>query len=172
VPLSVAGRRYISDAAWREGVFLEAELPLQAFATLTMPHNASQMMLDDVFPRWANSVQTHNRLTIGWIRAYEHDPQRHIHAVLLAGNTLDCFHAEMLWRELVARGYSLAAKVEPYRYGVGGLSYVLKSLGSPTEDVHFSHNLSAFSPHRAFRFFGRTRTERRQIRRIQAQRGT
>jgi hypothetical protein len=92
-------RRYIPDAALRLANFLESRLSLQAFATLTMPHNVSQMMFDDVFPRWTRAVQSHDRLTLGWIRAYEHEPKRHIHAVLMAGGALDCFHAELIWQQ-------------------------------------------------------------------------
>jgi hypothetical protein len=80
VPLSVNARRHIPKAALREGDFLETKLPLRAFATLTMPYHASPMTLDDGFSRWVRSVQSHNRLTLGWIRAYEQEPERHIHA--------------------------------------------------------------------------------------------
>jgi hypothetical protein len=83
------------------------------------------MMLDDRFSRWVRSVQAHNRLTLGWIRAYEPEPERHIHAVLLAAAPLDCFHAAMMWREQIALRYPTAAMVEPYEYGIGGLAYVL-----------------------------------------------
>jgi hypothetical protein len=62
-----------------------------------------------------------------------------------------------------------AAKVEPYQQGIGGLNYVLKSLGSDAEDIGFSQNLSAFVPHGDTRFFGLNAEERRHIRRIQAQ---
>lgn len=169
MPLSVAGRRYIPDSAVCEGKFLETTLPLQAFATLTLPYHASTMTLDDGFSRWIRSVQSHNRLTLGWIRAYEQEPERHIHAVLLAAGPLDCYHAALVWREQVARRYPMAAEVEPYRYGIGGLAYVMKSLDRPTEEVQFSANLSGFLPKSAARFFGRNSAERRQLRRIRRQ---
>jgi hypothetical protein len=169
VPLSVAGRRYIPRMTLCHAAFLEERLPLRAFATLTMPYDVSQMAMDDAFRCWTACVQSHNRLTIGWIRAFEPDPQRHIHAVLLAMDVLNCDHAALIWRELVARRYPLAAKVEPYRYGVGGLAYVLKSLDRNTEDIQFSENLSAFVPNSAFRFFGSNAAERRHIRRIHSQ---
>ena len=126
-------------------------------------------MLDDRFSRWVRSVQSHNRLTLGWIRAYEPEPERHIHAVLLAAASLDCFHAELIWREQMAQRYPTAATVEPYQCGMGGLAYVLKSLDRPTEDVQFSRNLSAFVPGSAARFFGLNSAERRQLRRIRRQ---
>jgi hypothetical protein len=81
--------------------------------------------------------------------------------VLLAAASLDCFHAALTWREQVARRYPLAAKVEPYQYGIGGLAYVLKSLDRPTEDVQFSRNISAFAPKSTAGFFGLTSAERR-----------
>jgi hypothetical protein len=103
VPLSVKARRYIPNAALCEGEFLETQLPLQAFATLTLPYHGTQMMLDDYFSRWTRCVQFHNRLTLGWIRAYETEPERHIHAVLVAAGSLDCAHAALIWREQVAK---------------------------------------------------------------------
>jgi hypothetical protein len=126
-------------------------------------------MLDDRFSRWVRSVQSHNRLTLGWIRAYEQEPERHIHAVLLAAGSLDCVHAALIWREQVARRYPLAANVEPYRYGIGGLAYVLKSLDRLTEDVQFSSNLSAFGSGSKAKSSGLTSAERRQRRRIRLQ---
>lgn len=172
MPLSIAGRRNIPRMALCEAIFLEGELPLQAFATLTLAYHAAQIKLDDYFLRWTTCIQAHNRLTVGWIRATEHNPQRHVHAVLLAAAHLDCSHAETLWRDLVGQGYSRAAIVKPYTYGIGGLAYVMKSLGSSTEELQFSSNLSAFAPHSALRFFGRTSVERRHIRRIERQRGS
>jgi hypothetical protein len=169
VPLSINTRRYIPNAALCEGEFLEAKLPLRAFATLTLPYHASPMMLDDRFSRWVRSVQSHNRLTLGWIRAYEQEPERHIHAVLLAAGPLDCVHAALIWREQVARRYPLAANVEPYRYGIGGLAYVLKSLDRLTEDVQFSSNLGAFGSGSKAKSSGLTSAERRQRRRIRLQ---
>jgi hypothetical protein len=89
-------------------------------------------------------VQAHNRLTLGWIRAYEPEPERHIHAVLLAAAPLDCFHAAMMWREQIAIRYPTAAMVEPYENGIGGLAYVLKSLDKDFEDVRFSATSTGF----------------------------
>ena len=165
----VAGGRYIPLVALREAVFLEERLPLQVFATLTLPHYASRIALDTYFTNWTDCIQRRNRLTVGWIRAYENDPQPHIHAVLLASAPLDCDHAGLIWRELFARRYPLAAIVEPYRFGIGGLGYVMKSLDRPSEQVQFSHNLSAFVPDSALRFFGRNSAERRHIRRVMRQ---
>lgn len=126
-------------------------------------------MLDDVFPRWTRAVQSHDRLTVGWIRAYEHEPRRHIHAVLMAGGALDCFHAQEIWQQSLARRSSLAAIVQPYRYGVGGLAYILKSIDGSKEDLQFSENMTAFVPNGALRSFGGNSVERRHIRRIMAQ---
>lgn len=169
MPLSVEGCRYIPNAALCEGEFLETALPLRAFATLTLPYHASTMTLDDSFSRWTRSIQSHNRLTLGWIKAYEHRPERHIHTVLLAAGPLDCYHAALIWREQMAKRYPLAAEVEPYINGMGGLAYVMKSLDRQAEDVQFSNNLSAFLPSSSARFFGCNSSGRRQINRIKRQ---
>jgi hypothetical protein len=76
----------------------------------------------------------------------------------------------MIWRELIAHRYPRAAIVEPYRFGIGGLGYVMKSLDRPSEQVQFSDNLSAFVPDSACLFFGRNSAERRHIRRVMRQR--
>ena len=169
MPLSVIGRKYIAAEAKLEGNFLESKLPLRAFATLTLPHNASIMKLDATFSRWIEHVQAHNRLTVGWIKAYEHRPKRHIHAALVAGAPLDCPHAASIWADLIAPNFKMAAEVEPYRRGILGLGYILKTLGSPTEETQFSRNLSAFAHDSGTRFFGRTSAERRQVRHIRNQ---
>jgi hypothetical protein len=166
VPQSSKARRYIPNAAIREGEFLESKLPLRAFATLTLPYHVSPSMLDDCFSRWTRAVQSHNRLTLGWIRAYEQDPERHIHAVLLAAAPLDCHHAALIWREKIAPRYPTAAMVKPYEYGIGGLAYVLKSLDKDFEDVRFSANLNWFCLARQRSPSVRNSAERRQIRRI------
>jgi hypothetical protein len=139
--------------------------------TLTLKHHASQLWLDDAYSRWLRAVQAHNRVTVGYIRAYEHDPQRHIHAVLVSTVPLDLDHAALIWTELISRRCPGAAEIEPYRYDVDGLAYVMKSLYSAREDIQFSRNLAGFSSNSANRFFGKSAAERRQVRRIRNQRG-
>jgi hypothetical protein len=115
-------------------------------------------------------LQAHNRVTVGYIKAYERQPRRHIHAALVAANKLDCDHAALLWQGVIGRRSSSAAEVAPYLYGIDGLAYVMKSIDSLPEDVQFSRNLSAFYSGSTSRFFGRNRSERRQARRIGFQR--
>jgi hypothetical protein len=151
-----------------EGIFLESKLPVRAFATLTAPGRMAQHTFDKLFSTWIQGVQAHNRLTVGWIKAEERAPQRHLHAALVATSSLDCVHAAQLWRFIAAPRYSEAAKVEPYRKGVCGLGYVLKTLGSSFEDVQFSPNLPAFASN--LRPVFRTNSaQRRQHRRIMQQ---
>jgi hypothetical protein len=169
VSLHGSNRRYIPPEATCEGCFLESELPLVAFATLTLPTRASRVRLDTSFDQWVQGVQAHNVRTIGWIRAYEPRPQLHAHVVLLSAGPVDCEQAVWLWMHVTGARSRGAAKVEPYQQGIGGLNYVLKSLGSDAEDIGFSQNLSAFVPHGDTRFFGLNAEERRHIRRIQAQ---
>ena len=72
-------KRSIPIVARIEGDFLESRLPVRAFATLTTVMQASKGKFDDSFCRWVKGVQAHNRVTVGWIRAQECDPQRHAH---------------------------------------------------------------------------------------------
>jgi hypothetical protein len=161
------GSRRISQLSLCEGKFLEAVLPVQAFATLTPPRQFAREHLLDSYRAWVQGLQRHHRLTLGWIRALETRPQRHIHAALIAAGPLDCSFAELLWRSIVAPRYSKAAKVAQYQRGCCGLGYVLKTLDACYEDAEFSPNLTAFallsSASRA------NSDQRRQRRRIQAQ---
>jgi hypothetical protein len=170
VSLSRKGRRYIPEEALQGGGYLESILPLQVFATLTVPSGVSVMRFDGMYTRWIIGLQAHNRLTVGFIKAYEREPRRHVHTTLVAAHPLDCDHAALLWQGVIGKRSSSAALVEPYVYGIDGLAYVMKSLDTMPEDVQFSHNLSAFCLASTSRFFGRNRSERRQVRRIRLQR--
>jgi hypothetical protein len=163
------GKRKIPTKARIEGDFLESRLPVRAFATLTTVMQTSQGKFDDSFRRWVQGVQAHNRLTVGWIKAHEYDPQRHAHVALIAGRPLDCPHAEGLWQAIAAPRYGQAGEVRPYLLGVGGLGYVLKQLGSVADDVEFSPNLTAFGQESGKSQFRSTSQQRRQQRRIGAQ---
>jgi hypothetical protein len=162
-------KKYISSIAKLEGRFLEEALPVRAFASLTTIMQFSEARFEDCFNRWVQGLQAHNRVTIGWIRALERTPQRHSHVALIAASSLDCRHAETLWQAIASPRYDKAAEVKPYVSGIGGATYVLKELGI-SEAVQFSPNLTAFASLDSARFYGRNRTERRQIRRINEQR--
>ena len=162
-------RSHISAEAVAFGDALEAILPFRAIATLTLPHSASIPALDGMFTRWLDGVQAHNHLTLGFIRAYEIHPRRHIHAALVAAGALDCLHAVLLWQSVIGRKSSTLARVETFKYGIGGLAYFAKSLDSSAEDVQLSKNLSAFGNGGALQFYGRNSAERRQQRRIRLQ---
>jgi len=168
--MGTRGRKSISAPAKLEGNFLEATLPLRAFATLTTVMQWSQNRFDDCFQRWVMSIQAYNRVTIGWIKAEEHYPQRHLHVALIAGAPLDCSRAEGLWQSIAAPRYKQAGQVRPYLDGACGLGYILKELDSPRENIQFSSNISAFYPQSTSRFFGRNAAERRQLCRIGKQR--
>lgn len=146
--------------------WLEARLPLRAFATLTFPRSPSVLQLDCGFRAWVQAIQRHERGTLGYIRAYESEPRRHVHVVLVAPGDIDLDHATLAWRNIAAPRFRAAARVEKYKYGIGGLDYMMKSVGASSEDVQFSPNLSAFAPCAGKRFFGNNATERRQMRRI------
>jgi hypothetical protein len=163
-------RRYIPPQALEEAAFLEARLPLRAFVTLTFQHEASRLKLDSSFKRWIQAIQAESRATIGWIKVYENDPARHIHAVLLAWRPLDCRRAELLWNQVTGSRCRDSAEVEVYQPGRNGLAYVLKSMDRDSEDIQFSDNLPAFDLDAPERSSKGTAAERRQSRRIQNQR--
>jgi hypothetical protein len=151
-----------------EGNFLEWNLPARAFATLTTLHHVAQYRLDEMFLAWIRGVQAQHRLTLGWIKTIELVPQPHIHAALIAAAPLDCAHAALLWRTMAAPRYTQAARVEPYVNGLCGLPYVVKRLGSPTEEPQFSDNILAFAPGSGKSLFRTNSAQRRQVCRIKA----
>jgi hypothetical protein len=162
------GERKIPHAALLEGNFLESKLPVRAFATLTTSRRLPQYRFDGLFSRWIQGVQAYNRLTVGWVKAEERAPQRHVHAALIAASPLDCDHAARLWKSIAAPRSPKAAEVKRYRKGVCGLGYVLKTLGGALEDAQFSANLNAFAPSLE-PVFPANSAQKRQRRRIKQQ---
>jgi hypothetical protein len=161
--------RTIPPLAKLESRFLEAILPVRAIVTLTTLRPMSRDGLDDAFSQWIQALQRHHRITLGWVRAIEDSPQRHIHAVLIAAIPLDCAHAAVLWQAMVARAYAEAAIVEPYKNGLCGIGYVLKRLGSSNEESRFSDNIAAFVQPSGKSRFPTNAAQRRQRRRIGTQ---
>ena len=162
------GQRRIPPLAKMEGNFLELNLPARAFATLTTRNRLAQHRHDELFTAWIRGVQAHHRITLGWVKTIEMGPKPHIHAALIAAAPLDCTHAALLWRAMTAPRYSDAARVEPYLNGLCGLGYVLKHLGSSTEEAQFSDNISAFAPGSGKSLFRTNSVQRRHVRRIKA----
>jgi hypothetical protein len=166
---SSKGNRRIPPAALIEGDFLESKLPVRAFATLITLRQSSPNWFDGAFQEWVQGIQAHSGRTLGWIKSLEPVPQLHAHAALIANSLVDCDHAQTIWRSIVPHRYEKAGIVEPFLPGICGMGYIAKQLRSSFEDVHFSHNLSAFAHGSGTRFFGRTSDERRQLRRIAEQ---
>ena len=145
MPLSHFCNPRISFLAKLEGEFIESNLPVQAFAHLTIPWSVEQQRLLGQFCQWIRGLQAYHRITIGWVRTLEAKPSPHIHAALIAAAPLDCIHATLLWRAMAAPRYSEAGRVEAYRDGCCGLGYVLKQLDTNSEDIQFSDNITAFA---------------------------
>lgn len=168
MPLSRREPRLIPPTARLEGIFLESVLPVRAFANLTVRQRMSSASLNDAFLAWTQSIQAYHKTTLGWVRSIESLPKRHIHAALIAAVSLDCDHAASLWQMMVAPRYSEAATVQPYRRGLCGLGYVLKTLDSRTDAIQFSDNIGAFAPGSGKSMFRTSSAQRRQFRRIKA----
>jgi hypothetical protein len=158
--------RRIPPLAKLESCFLESLLPFQAIAHLTTLRPMSRERLDDAFSQWVQALRRHHRITLGWVRAIEDSPQRHIHAALIAAIPLDCAHAAAFWRGIVSPRYIEAAIVELYRDGLCGIGYVLKRLHNPAEQIQFSDNIAAFAQPGGKSHFRTNSAQRRQRRRI------
>jgi len=171
VSLHHAPRSSVSTLARLEGAFLEAVLPVKAIAHLTTPWQMSEQRLHDFYNSWVRGIQACHGATIGWVKAIEIRPQRHLHAALVTACVLDCEYVAALWRQMVAPRYADAAEVKAYRRGLCGLGYILKQLPDPCEEIQFSENLAAFAIKREPSSFRTTSAQRRQERRIRAQIG-
>lgn len=167
--LSNKPEKRITQTVREYGRFLEERIAFQAFVTLTFVRSVSIRQIDGVLAAWISELQKHNRATVGWIRAIEPKPRRHVHLLLVTGGALDRAHAERTWKDFAGGNFREAARIEEYVKGIGGGAYVLKMLDHNYEDVRFSDNLSAFYGEAGTSFFGSTRGQRRQMRRIQAQ---
>lgn len=159
----------IPESAKTECEFLESILPVKSFAHLTTLHKISSDHLKSILRAWILGIQKHHGVTMGWVRSIESLPQKHIHAALIAPVPIDCDYAAALWQALASPGYSEAAKVEPYLVGRCGLGYVLKQLCSPSGDIEYSDNITAFSSRPLKSRFPTTPRQRRNQRRIQRQ---
>jgi len=171
VSLSSAIWSCVPPLARIEGAFLESVLPMKAIAHLTTPRQMSEQRLRDFYDSWVRDIQARHRVTIGWVKAIEIRPQRHVHAALVAACMLDCEYVAALWREMVAPRFENAARVEAYLHGLCGLGYILKQLPDPCEEIQFSENLAAFAVKRELSGFRTTAAQRRQQRRIREQIG-
>jgi hypothetical protein len=159
----------IPEWAKIEGAYLESKLTFRLFATLTTHRQTSQRKLAGCFTDWKRGVQEYNRVTIGYIKAEEYEPRRHIHVALIAAAPLDPAQAAQLWRTIADPRYSQAADVRPYSNGMDGLAYILKSHGTRFGDVELSHNIAAFARDAAQPLSSLTPAQRRQRRHIATQ---
>lgn len=158
-----------ANNARSEASFLESALHVQLFAHLTTPQRISEMALRGVFTDWILRLQARHHVTLGWVRAIERRPSPHIHAAVLAATPLDCAQAADLWQGIVAPRYSGAAKVELYQAGLCGMEYILKTLDTVADEIHFSDNAAAFAVTARKSIFQASPSQRRQERRIHEQ---
>ncbi len=159
----------IPETAQAEGEFLESTLPVKSFVHLTTCHKISSEHLKSTFRSWILGIQKHHQMTVGWVRSIENFPKLHIHVALIAVHPIDSEYAASLWEKLASPGYTEAAKVEPYLVGRCGLGYVLKQLCSPSGEIEYSDNITAFSSRPVISRFPTTPRQRRQQRRVQGQ---
>jgi hypothetical protein len=149
--------------------FLEANIGtnIRVIAHLRGTRQLSDRERDGLFTDWIQRVQAHSHLTLGWIRADEDWPLRHLHSLLLAAQPLDPVIVADCWRRLVAPRSRKCARVDRYELGAGGLAYALKAIYWNRCEVRLSDNLDFFgirSPDRPH-----SSARRRQLRRVRQQ---
>jgi hypothetical protein len=157
-----------AKAARNQAEFLASRLPLKAMATLTWPTNVGLIRADSDFADWVEYLQANHKMTMGWIKAVEIKPRRHLHAILVAAAAVDCGLAMTTWKRIAGTKSNQSALVESFLKGGAGLAYTMKMLDRPSEDIAFSQNLSAFDQNFMGAPMHKNAADRRQTRRIQA----
>jgi hypothetical protein len=162
----------IPKQALLEGAFLEKRLPVRAFCTFTKPTRATQIWMLQALEAWLLAFQARVGMTLAAIWSVERKPGTHLHVAIIGPSSIsqqDCVLGEVLWRRIAKTQKDDAAQVRVYRDGNCGLAYVLKELGSATEEIGMSDHIAAYYPESPQRFYGRTSSERRKISRIRKQ---
>jgi hypothetical protein len=155
--------------AHKLGWFLEKNLPIQLFATLTCPYATNHVAFDTLTAEWILSIQKRERQTIAWVRADEVGHRRYSHFLVIAKRPLAADEATLDWQKRAGSRLREAAKIESFRFGEGGAAYVMKSLGYDNEEISFSPNLYFFGTKGIVRSGRLNAAKRRQCRRIDQQ---
>jgi hypothetical protein len=182
----------------RTGRFLEHDLPVQLWATLKTPETrhgrpsrrrkprplsrirnprgvetagCGNEWWDDAFQRWINEVQRLIGFTVGYIRADEARPYRHIHVAIVSHRPVRMKDVEQAWLTVTGSKNREAVWVEAYRPRGGGIGYQMKSDGDYHCDWQLSPNIDLFrlSGDRGIHGTSTSR-QRRDARRIHVQR--
>ena len=126
---------------------------------------------DDAFMRWIREIQRLVGSTVGYVRADEARPYRHIHVAIVAHHPVPLAVAQQAWLTVTGFRSPDAAWAEAYEQGGGGLSYQMKADGGYRSNWRLSPNIDLFRRtgdgmvHRPS-----TSRERRNARRILQQR--
>jgi hypothetical protein len=129
----------------RMGTFLES-LPIKLFGSLTAPQRHTREAWESAIKEWQQHVERIHRCPIGYVRSLEHHPARHLHIALVAAPALSASICEDLWRSILRTNSKSAARIEPFRLGIGGMAYILKALDTTLEEIQLSPNLHYFDP--------------------------
>lgn len=152
--------------------FIESQFSsnIRSFATLTVPYYTSADKLNAFFGDWINTNQAHNFCTLGFVKAIEKYPSPHVHSLVIASCPIDNTYAASSWLSVTGcTNYREGAKIEPYKVGNNGSSYLLKTLYSDFENIVMSSNLEHFSVSNCSTRVNNSRSRRQAIR-IHAQR--
>lgn len=132
---------------------------------------AFDLWWDDAFKRCINELQRRVGFTVGYIRADEARPYRHIHVAIVAHQLVAMRDVQEAWLTVIGSKSREAAWVEPYRRQGGGIWSQAKADGEHRCDWQFSPNIDLFrlsgdgKIHRPS-----TSRQRRDARRIREQR--
>lgn len=156
----------------RTGRFLEDDLLIQVWATLKTPEPMNDNeWWDDAVRRFINEVQRRVGFTVGYIRADEARPCRHVHIAIVAHGPVPLRAVEDAWLAIVGPSHGKRVWVERYRPGGGGISYQMKADGQYRCDWQFSPNIDLFRRSGDGKFHRKsTSRERRLARRVLQQR--
>jgi hypothetical protein len=134
----------------QEGSWFYETLPVQLVGALTIGivsrRTVSQQQLDTEFNDFHNGLERLLRRPIGYLKAVETTPQRHLHVALIDTKPIDVYDVHLCWARAIGDNSPKRSMVwtrATARVADMGLSYLLKG-----DDVEFSDNINLFLPGR------------------------
>lgn len=152
----------------RTGRFLERDLPVQVWATLKAPETrparrrkarplsridcvpgvitaaSANELWDDALKRFINELQRQVGFSVGYIRADEARPYRHVHIAIVSHRPVRLTDVKNAWLAVIGPDHGKRVWVERYSPRGGGLAYQMKSDGQHGCGWQLSQNIELF----------------------------
>ena len=142
------------------------KLPFQQYVSLTYRSPRSLGLADATCKLWLETLERHHRSPIGAVTSIEsvNGGHTHHHLLLLSTAPLDIEFEKTTWFFLSRASSRHSIEIQPYDPSRGALSYVIKTYGSPQDEVEL-RSLEIFASHDQT-FWKRNARQRRRYRRL------